>query len=62
MKYVVIAILLYLAYLIFKRILKNVSQKQKNKVSGNENLKSRNYDINMIEDAEFREVKGEDKQ
>ncbi|KXK40996.1 MAG: hypothetical protein UZ05_CHB002003199 [Chlorobi bacterium OLB5] len=62
MKYVVIAILIYLAYLIFKRILKNVSQKQKNKVSGNENLKSRNYDINMIEDAEFREVKGEDKQ
>lgn len=62
MKYVVIAILLYLAYLIFKRILKNVSQKQSSKVKGNQNLKNRKYDINMIQDAEYREVKENDKQ
>lgn len=61
MKYVVIAILLYLAYLIFKWILKNISVKQKNSVKGNENIKSRNYDINMIQDAEYREVKEDDK-
>lgn len=62
MKYVVIAILLYLAYLIFKRILKNISAKQNTGAKRNDEGKNRSYDINMIQDAEYREVKKDDKQ
>jgi hypothetical protein len=55
MKYVIIAILVYLAYLFLRRIIKNVSAAQKNKASQTPPKKS--YDVNMIQDAEYREVK-----
>ncbi|NOS86306.1 MAG: hypothetical protein HOP31_14295 [Ignavibacteria bacterium] len=55
MKYVVIAILVYLAYLFLRRIIKNVSAAQKNKSA--KTPPKKNYDVNMIQDAEYREVK-----
>ena len=58
MKYVVIAILLYFAYLFIRRIVSNVSaaNEVKKKAEQNSNQK-KTYDVNMIQDAEFREVK-----
>lgn len=55
MKYVIIAMLVYLAYLFLRRIIKNVSAAQKNKSA--QNPPKKNYDVNMIQDAEYREVK-----
>ena len=55
MKYVIIAILLYIAYLFLRRVIKNVSAAQKKKSA--QNTPKKNYDVNMIQDAEYREVK-----
>lgn len=55
MKYVIIAILLYIAYLFLRRVIKNVSAAQKKKSA--QNPPKKNYDVNMIQDAEYREVK-----
>ncbi len=55
MKYVIIAILVYFVYLFLRRIIKNVSASQKNKSAQNPPKKT--YDVNMIQDAEYREVK-----
>ena len=58
MRYVIIAILVYLAYLILKNIIRNVSNKDKTRVeNGNKNKTRRSYDLNQVQDAEFREVK-----
>ena len=62
MRYVVIAILIYLVYLFIKRFLRNLSAAN-NTRSGNSGKQNKNtspkrsYDVNMIEDAEYREVK-----
>lgn len=60
MKYVVIAILLYLLFMIFRMILKNISARHKNSGKINEHEKSRTYDVNKIQDAEYREVNKDD--
>jgi hypothetical protein len=62
MRYVVIAILVYLVYLFIKRFLRNLSaaSKTRNDNTGKQNnntSQKRSYDVNMIEDAEYREVK-----
>ncbi|HAX48603.1 MAG TPA: hypothetical protein PK605_11545 [Ignavibacteria bacterium] len=58
MKYVIIAILLYLAYLFIRRIIANVSAANEvKKKSENNGRQKKTYDVNMIQDAEFREVK-----
>lgn len=62
MRYVVIAILIYLVYLFIKRFLRNLSaaNKTRNDNTGKQNnntSQKRSYDVNMIEDAEYREVK-----
>jgi hypothetical protein len=58
MRYVIIAILLYFVYLFIKRVLKNVINAQNKKAENKENnTQKRIYDSNMIQDAEFREVK-----
>ncbi len=58
MRYVIIAILLYFVYLFIKRVLRNISVAQNKKTEKKENnSQKRIYDANMIQDAEFREVK-----
>ena len=58
MKYVVIAIPLYFAYLFIRRIVSNVSAANEVKKKAEQNSKQKKtYDVNMIQDAEFREVK-----
>lgn len=55
MKYVIIAVLVYIAYFFLKRILRGVTSAQKKQTQQNQPRKS--YDVNMIQDAEYREVK-----
>jgi len=58
MRYVIIAVLIYIVYLVVKSIANNISRKDKAKVeSGEKNKSQRSYDLNQVEDAEFREVK-----
>lgn len=58
MRYVIIAILLYFVFLFVKRILSNISGTKGNKLQNPENTsQKKSYDVNMIQDAEFREVK-----
>lgn len=58
MRYVILAILVYLAYLIIRNIMRNVLNKDKTRVeNGNKNKTRRQYDLNKVQDAEFREVK-----
>lgn len=58
MKYVIIAILLYLAFIFIRRVLKNVSATNEIKRKAENNSRQKKtYDVNMIQDAEFREVK-----
>lgn len=55
MKYVIIAILVYIGYFFLRRILKSVTSAQKKQSPQNPPKKT--YDVNMIQDAEYREVK-----
>lgn len=58
MKYVILAILLYLAFIFIRRVLKNVSSANEiKKKAENNSRQKKTYDVNMIQDAEFREVK-----
>jgi threonine/homoserine/homoserine lactone efflux protein len=50
MRYVIYAILIYLVYLFIKSMLKRSSAGKQDKT------KSKPYDINRIQEAEFREV------
>lgn len=54
MKYVLYAILIYIVYLLVRSFL--AKQKRKAAGSNNEPQKKRNYNLNDIQDAEFREV------
>jgi hypothetical protein len=56
MRYVIIAILIYLVYLLLRNIVRNISAKQSREKMDAEK-KNRKYDMNRIQDAEFREVK-----
>jgi hypothetical protein len=61
MRYVILAVVLYLAYLIAKSILRRISDKGKNTVEdGSRKKRERSYDIDQIQDAEFREVNKKD--
>ena len=55
MKYVRIAVLVYIAYFFLRRILRGVASAQKKQ--SQQNQPKKNYDVNMIQDAEYREVK-----
>lgn len=62
MRYVIIAILLYFVFLFIRRFLRNLSGQnagqQNSGKPGKENTsQKKSYDVNMIQDAEFREVK-----
>jgi hypothetical protein len=63
MRYVIIAILLYFVFLFIRRFLRNLSVTQNNikqnssKQDKENNPQKKSYDVNMIQDAEFREVK-----
>jgi hypothetical protein len=57
MRYVIIAILLYVIYLVVKSIITRIPNKDKPKVENKEG--NRSYDLNQVQDAEFREVKKE---
>ncbi len=62
MRYVVIAILIYLVYLFIKRFLRNLaaannSRSQNVNKQNNNTSPKKSYDVNMIQDAEYREVK-----
>ncbi|HMT11128.1 MAG TPA: hypothetical protein PKA39_05845 [Ignavibacteria bacterium] len=59
MKYVIIAILLYLAYLFIKRFLYSASRKNSVQPKQGNDRRTRKIDVNSIQDAEFREVKDE---
>lgn len=59
MKYVIIAILLYLAYLFIKRFLFNASRRSQQPPKTGNDRRTRKIDVNSIQDAEFREVKEE---
>ena len=58
MRYVIIAILLYFVFIFIRRFLRNLSAVKNNTKQKNENTsQKRSYDANMIQDAEYREVK-----
>ena len=58
MRYVIIAILLYFVFIFIRRFLRNLSSAQNNPKQKNEyTSQKRSYDSNMIQDAEYREVK-----
>ena len=61
MRYVIIAILLYFVYLFIRRFLRNLSSAQNRSQDSRQNKdntsQKKSYDVNMIQDAEFREVK-----
>ncbi len=59
MRYVIIAILLYFVFIFVRRFLRNLSSvKNKNPRQNKDNTsQKKSYDVNMIQDAEFREVK-----
>lgn len=54
MRYVIIAILIYLSYIVLRTVVRNISSRKQNE-SGDK--KSKHYDLNRIQDAEFKEVK-----
>lgn len=55
MKYVIIAVLVYIGYFFLRRILRSVTSAQKKQSPPKPPGKT--YDVNMIQDAEYREVK-----
>lgn len=59
MKYVIIAILLYIAYLFLKRFLSSASRRNAAARKQGSERRSRKIDTDSIQDAEFREVKDE---
>jgi hypothetical protein len=52
MRYVIIAVVIYLLYLVIRSFLS-----RKAGAPPKEQTKKRSYDVNRIQDAEFREVK-----
>ena len=58
MRYVIIAILLYFVFLFVRRFLQKISVTKDNKTQNPiDTSQKKTYDVNMIQDAEFREVK-----
>lgn len=58
MRYIIIAILIYLGYLFVKRFLGNISAAKKKNIQDDKTAsQKKTYDVNLIQDAEFREVK-----
>ncbi len=58
MRYVIIAILLYFVFLFVRRFLQKISVAKENKTQNPiDTSQKKSYDVNMIQDAEFREVK-----
>jgi hypothetical protein len=59
MKYIIIAILVYLAYLFLKGLLNNYSKRNVTKDKPVNTKPGRKIDLQNVQDAEFREVKKE---
>ncbi|MCC6865957.1 MAG: hypothetical protein IT280_07325 [Ignavibacteria bacterium] len=62
MRYVILAILIYIIYLFIRRFLislNNRSEQTENNNKSQTQTPKKKYDLNMIQDAEFREVKKE---
>ncbi len=58
MKYIIIAILLYFIYLVVKIIIRSINGSKEIKTQNpKDTSQKRTYDVNKIQDAEFREVK-----
>jgi hypothetical protein len=57
MRYVILAILIYLVYLFVKRFLRNLSNKNTQTQAQQKPSPKKTYDVNMIQDAEYREIK-----
>lgn len=57
MRYVILAILIYIVYYFVKRFLRNLSNKNTQTPSQQKPPPKRSYDVNMIQDAEYREIK-----
>lgn len=55
-RYILIAILVYLGYLIIRSVLRNILDNKARKQSEAEKKSKRTYNLNDAEDAEFREV------
>jgi hypothetical protein len=60
MRYVILAILVYLAYLVLKGVIRGMKDRT-NSENSNEKKPPRSYDPNQVQDAEFREVKKDKK-
>ena len=58
MRYVIFAILIYIAYLIIKSVIRVMNAKEQGS-STQKDKQKRSYDLNSAEDAEFREVNKE---
>jgi len=58
MRYIILAMLVYIAYLVLKGIIRGFSEK-----TGSQNINGkktrRSYDLDQVQDAEFREIKKE---
>jgi len=55
-RYILIAILLYLGYLIIRSVLRNILDNKARNQNAAEKKSKRSYNLNDAEDAEFREV------
>lgn len=57
MRYVIIAILIYLAYFILRSVLRNLVNRSSVKPAQKEERPRRSYNLAEVQDAEFREIK-----
>ncbi len=57
MRYVIIAILIYLAYLIIRSVLRNIINRSSVNPPHKEEKPHRTYNLDQVQDAEFREIK-----
>ena len=48
--------LIYVVYLVVKSIVKRIPSKDKAKVENGKKKSERSYDLNQVQDAEFREI------
>lgn len=55
-RYILIAILVYLGYLIIRSVLRNILDNKARNQNGADKKSKRTYNLNDAEDAEFREV------
>ncbi|MBZ0204165.1 MAG: hypothetical protein K8I03_14210 [Ignavibacteria bacterium] len=57
MRYVIIAILIYLAFLLIRSLLRNNINRSAKTSSPKDKKTHRTYNLDQVQDAEFREIK-----